>query len=114
MLPCGLLESPVVDGQNHPRPRPTTIHFSRGPGSNLCIFTLVCTPVCLTGVLSLYLALGRSAARFAAAPDNSFSVYCMNQFGCIVQLLNIRPYVIFIFGREELGDGDTANPFSFA
>ena len=61
----------VMVTEDHPRPKPTTIHFSCGPGSNLSIVTLVCTPVCLTGVPFNHISVRRSAARFAAALDNS-------------------------------------------
>ena len=88
-------------------PKPTTIHFSCGPGSNLCISTLVGTPVCLTGVLCIIVQCKAERCRFAAALDNSFVMH--------VQLLNMRPIWYFIcLGRGELGDGDTANSFSFA
>ena len=74
LLPCRLLDLYVMVAENHPRPKPTTIHFSCGPGSNSCIVTLVCTPVCLTGVPFVCISVGRSAVRFSAAPDNSFSL----------------------------------------
>ena len=56
-------------------PRPTTIHFSCGPGSNLCIVTLVCTPVCLTGVLSNLLLEGGALSVWQRLLLNSFSVH---------------------------------------
>ena len=74
MLPCRLLDLHVMVAENHPRPKPTTIHFSCGPGSNFCIVTLVCTPVLLTGVPFDHISVGRSAGLLQAAPHNSFVV----------------------------------------
>ena len=72
--PAACCDVYVMVGENHPRPKPTTIHFSCGPGPYFCIVTLVCTPVLLTRVPFNHISVGRSAGLFAAAPHNSFVV----------------------------------------
>ena len=88
-----------------------------GPGPRRFIIS------CVRGLLFLFILLLGAPSRLVGAQSDTlqckaercpFTAALCNSLCVHVQLLNMRPLDIFIFGRGELGDGDTANSLLFA
>ena len=77
-----------MHGGDHPRPGPTTMNFSRGPWSYLCI--VMCVRTCSFERVLLSPLCGRAERCPIYSNPDEFMIVFVDMH---VQLLNMRPVI---------------------